>query len=230
LLLLVVILIIRQKDRILNLSIAAFMLFFFFSFGINKVQDGSDSAFFPFSRMYLALPYATVICFGYYESLRKEFRPSALWISLLAICVCASLKFNFAFQRNQRLIHDKGNIVKVHKVTVLEDMCDDLKDVLKQENASTLILVSKKDGLNYGCAALNQMSTFHPRYERRQWVQRETELLPAKQLLFLDYLGVWMKRFPSLPWIKVDHPKYPIYRLPMSESMKQLGLSPNIVK
>lgn len=183
-LLLVLLLLILKKSNKSHEKLAAVsgFLFILFSFGISKVSDGTGSPFFPYSRMFLAIPalyifYLAII--KHYTSLRIPYY--ILLISVLGVFIFKTISLP---DRIKYIVEHNTGAVRVDKIENICHSCDSIQRLLTQTKTDLIVLKTKRDEINYGCPALiNGLKTIHPTYERRLWVYEKEMFTPRKKFL-----------------------------------------------
>lgn len=196
------------------------VVFIVFSFGINKVTDGSESVYFPYSRMYLALPFVLIFFISLIERQRSfTLKPSVfVFISLLFF----SLEQLIAPDRIKRAITTNSGVVQVKNIASLESECNDLSNILEQEEAEAIVIYTKADVLTYGCAAISGINTYYPEYERRLWVKNKFKETSLNDVLILD----WQKRIvsdhPELEVIPLNDSYYPLFKVSSTKKLSEL--------
>lgn len=185
LLILVILIIKKSNKRHEQIAAIAGLCFVIFSFGINKVSDGSGSPFFPYSRMFLGIP---VLYIFYLNILQKysSTKVSPYVIGVIILMVFSFKVYSLPERINYVVKHNTG-VVKVFKIKSLCQACDSINSLLKETGSEFLVLRTKKDEINYGCPALiSEIITIHPTYERRTWIYKKYMFLESKKFLVFD--------------------------------------------
>jgi hypothetical protein len=191
------------REKKINAGIAVFCVPFLItlSLGLNKVLDGSTSIYWPYARMFLAIP----PLFGLTLSFLNEPRAKILrfWIILPLIYFTYHMVTDF---KTIVVKARSGNVVSISKVTSLLDSCQALKKVSNKFNAELIIInhCYLYDALNYGCAACvdNFPKTLRPEYERRTWRLLEDEKRIYKTVLLVEEHRKMEKEFIFVKKIK----------------------------
>ena len=215
-----------SRNGIQLLAIGSFLVLLLISFGFNKVHDGTESVFFPLSRMYLALPLVIVVFSAESIWLNEKVIKQSVWIILALTFVSIGLKLSFGFERMARLHRGPEGVVRLHKVSDLSNTCDEIKKLLEVNDLEAVVFYSKQDGLNYGCEVISDLNTYHPQYERRTWMKKKVSSLPVNTILFIDYQNSMASKFSEFAWKKLNHPSIPCYILDDTRNMKDLGMGP----
>ena len=160
---------IKEKAYALVTLLIPFMIIA--TLGINKIHDGSNSVFFSYSRMFLAIPLILAIVVSFFKNVKF---PNWCYIYLIIPCCyfifhlqTADLKIkdNLDFKRNPVVC-----LIKIDRILL---KCKSLSNFCK-ENKVDLIVISDHfyfDFYNYGCSSCeeNFPNTIRPNYERRTW-------------------------------------------------------------
>lgn len=181
-----------NKRGLLLVSIAA-IGFLVVSLAINKTADGSTSVFFPYGRMFLALP----LVYGLFYYLLRQNRPTSLRLMIILIVfglvgyVAGTKRLETA--QKEAIRNNTGHVQVLH-ISDLCIACDELKQLVNQTNSEVLVFHSKADEYNYGCKAIHpELNTLHPSYDRRSWTFDNEAFTPRQNVLVLD----WNKNFPN---------------------------------
>ena len=159
-----------KREFSLAVFLAVIPVLVLLTFGLNKVHDASDSIFFSYSRMYLALP----VLFAVWASFLPD-RLSRNIILLMLVPFAFTLQkitlFRSTVDTELKRVHHIP--VRVERMKTIETECANLAR-LCDEYSIDLIIVSNHysyDFLTYGCPALHSdlPNTLRPVYERRTW-------------------------------------------------------------
>lgn len=187
LLALITVFMVIRKQRREAIVMSLCLLFVLVTLGLNKTGDGSDSTFFPYSRMYLALPYVAVV--GLYLLVRGRKLNNAFY---LVVAIVASVGFVYQLTDipSKAKISVRGNsgVVQVLTIDKLCLECEKMKKFQKKYQADILVYHYKTDEYNYGCKALQpEMTTLYPEYDRRYWtfINHADTVYPT--ILFMDW-------------------------------------------
>ena len=206
---------IKLKNKKLLLNLVIFTLFILFSFGINKVNDGSNSVFFPYSRMYLGIPFVIIL---FCSELKLKLNKNRAVYALLAFSLIAFvLEQSFFSDRLERAIKTNSGIVQVMSVSELKQLCHELSAALDEEDAELVVFHSKLDVLNYGCSALNETKSYYPDYERRTWLGGIYKDKPIDKVLFIDWKDEITSQYPELNFQRLNNLQFPTYKIQESQ-------------
>ncbi len=157
--------------------------------GIDKVHDGSNSVFFPYSRMYLSIPILLCMSLSFFSGVIKS---KYFYLYLFIPFVF----FLFSFHNLDRSVAINTGPAKKSIITVVETSgllieCNNLKSICDDYKIQ-LVIISDHWGydiLNYGCPACFDSfpNTLRPVYERRTWRLIEDENKIYNQVLVIDY-------------------------------------------
>lgn len=175
------------KKKKLNESMFAFSIPFvlLIPLAASKVHDGTNSIFFSFARMYIAIPILLAISFSFLRL--KKGKLSYLFIFLSLIFVLHKvLKTNQSIDRNL----NNNHVVSVIKTERLYEECKQISDISFNYKID-LIIINKHwfyDFYNYGCPACMKSfpKTLRPSYERRTWRLLEDENKVYSNVLIID--------------------------------------------
>jgi hypothetical protein len=158
-----------------------------FSLGLNKIQDGTGSVFFSYSRMFLAIP----VFVAFFIAILKM-KNTWMGVTLLIIPVLFfAMKSNTLAGSIDRNVNTNMNhVISVEKVSYLLEECENIKSVSVKYNVS-LIVISNHwdyDFIDYGCPACMEgfPPTLRPVYERRIWRLIEDENKIYQNILIID--------------------------------------------
>lgn len=163
----------------------AAVLFVAFTLFVNKTCDGSTSVFFPYSRMYLGLPF--LYLFLYTLSIDKD---SGSKIPAYILFIAAVWNFSQKDVRyaSQQAVRTNSGHVQAIRTERLCDDCDEIQRIAHQFNADIIVFHNKTDEYTYGCVALDPtMQTLHPNYERRYWEFEKHGYAVYNRVLFMDW-------------------------------------------
>ena len=211
----IIILAIRTKNRVVLAASFILLLFILFSLGINKVNDGTASVFFPYSRMFLALPYACLLLIIYSE--KKGYKPTARVLASIAFLAIAgfSVEQVLGSQRINRAMQTNSDVVQLFQNKSLQKDCESLQELLHDQNAELLVVLSKADQYVFGCDALNHLKTLHPNYERRWWLEQQYRPINLKEVVILDWNNEISQYLEPEAYLKIDS-SWPAYKVVQS--------------
>ncbi|MFY0643600.1 MAG: hypothetical protein JXR19_03970 [Bacteroidia bacterium] len=213
---------IKSKNRSVIVASTSLLLFVLISLGVNKVNDGTASVFFPYSRMYLALPYVILLLFILLEKRRNSF-PSKWTLFIIAILgiVGFTVEQLYASQRINRALTTNSDVVQLFQNSTLEEECLSLEKLMQQQNANLLVVLSKADQYTFGCDALRRLKTVHPAYERRWWLVEEYRSFKLENVIVLDWHQQLAEHFSQNQIVKIES-HWPAYRIINSEETVSL--------
>ena len=179
-----IILLFRYKRMLGYLSIGMFC-FIIMSLGLEKTTDGTANVFFPYERMYLALP--LIVCLipnAFSISLNPNYKLVFAVICLLGLGNNArSLGADVQYQ-----VRENPGKVGVKTISALCVECEEIEALVDQNDIDVAVFHSKADLFNYGCKALvPSLKTIHPAYERRYWTFKDLGFDVHDRILFFDW-------------------------------------------
>jgi chromate transport protein ChrA len=163
--------------------------------GLEKVQAGSDSIFYPWSRHFLPLPIALVLYLLWWEMGRQQTARERVRTGLaVALVVCAVGVVATEWRTIDAVVPQEVAVGQRHVIPARTDLvyrnCRLLEiDVRTTHAAIVLFPLSSNLPLNYACPAVLEepFATLCPEYDRRAWLL-ETELARRPgQLLLYDF-------------------------------------------
>jgi hypothetical protein len=182
LLMVLVVLIFKKSNKSYEkLAALSGFLFIIFTFGINKVSDGTGSPFFAYARMYLGIP----VLYVFYLSIlihNYKFRFPVYFIGIIILLsfILKTLPLNHHITN---IVKHNTGVVKVVKIKDLCLTCDSIATYLTKTKSDIIVLKTKRDEINYGCPVLSHIKTIHPSYERRTWIYEQEMTSPRSSLL-----------------------------------------------
>jgi hypothetical protein len=163
--------------------------------GLEKVQAGSDSIFYPWSRHFLPLPIALVLYLLWWEMGRQQTARERIRTGLaVALVLCAAGVVATERRSIDEVVPQEVAVGQRHVIPARTDVvyrnCRLLEiDVRTTQAAIVVFPLSSNLPLNYACPAVLEepISTLCPEYDRRAWLF-ETELARRpRQLLLYDF-------------------------------------------
>jgi hypothetical protein len=177
-----------KREHAKAIAVLSVPLVFILTLGLNKVHDGTDSLFFHYSRMYLAIPIAFALCLSFFD---PPFQP-------LIVCLWAFVPNNYYESQikvlestiAERVKPTDKEVVIVTKVEYILRDCRMLSEVCRAHHVDLFVVANHfyLDAYAQGCAACfsNFPKTLKPRYERRTWRLLEDENKVYKTVMFID--------------------------------------------
>ncbi len=152
---------------------------------VSKVHDGTDSVFFSYSRMYLAVPIIVLLFVSWIEFKNRKW---AYLFTIIAVFFL-SIKISNAkafIEKNM----NKNHVVSTINIKKLYKECAGLFSIATGNNIDLIIIVDhwNYDFYNYACpACIKQFpKTLRPAYERRTWRLVEDENKVYSNVLLID--------------------------------------------
>ena len=172
----------KNNEAIVALSIPFLLLIPLIT---SKIHDGTNSVFFPLTRMYLAIPLLLAFLVSFLQSNKEKLVYIFLSISFVFLIVKIS-NINPSIDRNL----NKNHVVAVIETEKLLQECQQVSEISNQ-NKIDLIIINDHwfyDFYNYGCSACigNFPNTIRPAYERRTWRLSEDENIIYSNVLIID--------------------------------------------
>ncbi len=179
----------QSKSAVLMTLVVLFVLA---TLSLNKTLDGTYSTFFPFSRMYLALPYVLVL--GVSLTIQhvsyKRLKKIILVVGVIGfICQCFDIP-----KKAKASVQGNSGVVQVLRIDKLCAECVKLNKIQQDYKADVTVFHYKTDEYIYGCKALQpEMETLYPEYDRRYWTFMQHADTIYETVLFMD----WSLRLPE---------------------------------
>jgi hypothetical protein len=166
---------IRQRRFAGALSIGLALLLTIASLVFKKVHEGFESVFYPYARMFLAVPlltaFAALVAFSPAPE-RRGVWPSTPVLVLLCFIFAAfaTSKHLRARESIRRVSSQPQTLVLISRTEELERECTALRQLAVMHHTS-LVVFAHNRRLAYGCAAKwsPSVETLLPDFERRTW-------------------------------------------------------------
>jgi len=174
-----------RHNRLLGYLTLSVFIFVLVSLGLEKTTDGTANVFFPYERMYLALPLVISLLPRVQGIILKP-----AYKFMLMVVALIGLGQSVSSIEPDVLTHVQENSGKVgvKKISELCVQCEEINTLVDEFNADVTVFHSKADMFNYGCKALiPSLKTIHPAYERRYWTFKELGFDAHDRLLFFDW-------------------------------------------
>lgn len=159
----------KRQDR----PMYALLLFLFClisTFGLTKLQNGTNSIFFSSTRMLLSVPLAFAF-FIPFLNLRSKWVPVTFFVLALSLLI---IKFKILPEKiDEHVDYRKDHIVAMDKYAVVVRECRKL-NYFAQKNKTNLVVIAESgfyDFYDFGCAVCLDSfpNTLRPDTERRTW-------------------------------------------------------------
>ena len=159
-----------------------------------KVHDGTNSIFFSYSRMYLAIPVILTLLLSFVKFNNRFLIYCTVAIALFFCC------YKMITAKGSIESHLKGyHIVSIIKNSKLKDKCEQINRITSNHDADLVILKdhNHSDLYNYGCPALIDSfpNTLKPAYERRTWRLIEDKGKVYENVLIIDYTNELIRKY-----------------------------------
>ena len=182
-----------RKDQLsVAIALLAGLVLLVVSFGLNKVHHGTFNVFFPWSRMFLAIPFLLVLFIS-----QAKMRDSGRVMWSMPILAAGFFGYKAFVQQaavDRQVDPRIDTKVEMATVTVIEQHCMGIRRVAEENNADLLVINwgRYKHLINYGCPCLvaDFPTTIEPALDRRTWHMRDlaTQVFPNVLLTGMDEL------------------------------------------
>lgn len=200
----------KKKNRSIEFTAIATLLFLFISLGINKVSDGTSSIYFPYSRMFIGFPFVVLMLFIYL--FKSQAAKKSTIYSLIALGILGfTLKQLYFSERIDRALHTSSGVVQVRYVPDLRAQCLQLDSMLIEKDKKLLLFHYKADELTYGCKVYANTPTLHPRYERRYWLMERYKNIKANEVLFFDWTNKIQTEIDKITFVRDTSSSEPLF-------------------
>jgi hypothetical protein len=164
------------------------------SFAYQRVHDGRSSVFYPYGRMYLAVPvlFVWLLLLAYPREKPTRWRALGPWISRSLLMVVAGLAILAAYRKHDLMPGQLNSasvdvqLVRLIEVAQARDMARHVQAAADSEQASCVLLGDDGWRWNYLLPALTNCETLFPFFERRTWRLHEECLPRYDRILVLE--------------------------------------------
>ncbi|MFT7591685.1 MAG: hypothetical protein ACI9UJ_001614, partial [bacterium] len=175
-----------------RLIMSTVILFLLATLSLNKTLDGTYSTFFPYSRMYLALPFVLVLALHFVVTSKRA-------IVTYLIFVVGVVGFVYQLYdvpiKAKASVRGNTGVVQVIRIDKLCLECVEMSAMQDRYEADLLVFHYKTDEYTYGCKALQpSLQTLYPEYDRRYWSFAKHADTAYNTVLFLD----WSLKLPEV--------------------------------
>lgn len=159
------------------------------SFGVNKVHDGIASIFYPWARMFLAVPFLLAV---FASRAKLRLKGILLYVTPAVALAFVGLKRDAMMTIVQgEMAPEREKNLAVLPVAELRQRCPAIADVARKNEARLLVIGwgSMKHMDAYACPCLEEgfPLTVEPELDRRTWHLRAIAGSKPATVLFSDY-------------------------------------------
>ncbi|HRU34441.1 MAG TPA: hypothetical protein P5035_03495 [Bacteroidales bacterium] len=176
----------KRKMHIEALVSASLSVLILLSLFVSKVYNGTTSIFFPYARMYLAIPLVLVVLLSFIRTRNKYFTIIFVLISVFIL----SYKFIYTKKEIKECMNRSKSVIGVMNTKKLLSECEELSTISQKYNIDLMVISFhwNYDFYNYGCPACIEdfPKTLRPAYERRTWRLIEDENYVYENLMIID--------------------------------------------
>lgn len=174
-----------RHNRLLGYLSLSMFIFVIVSLGLEKTTDGTLNVFFPYERMYLALPLVISLL---PRVLGIVLKPAYKFLLMVVALIGLGQNVSSIEQDVRTQVKENSGKVGVKTISELCVQCEEINALVDEFNADVAVFHSKSDMFNYGCKALiPSLKTIHPAYERRYWTFKELGFSVNDRVLFFDW-------------------------------------------
>ena len=178
----------KQKNVMAMLTVLAMLLLLLFSFGFNKIYDGTDSLHFHSARMFITIPLLWVFCF---ILTKPTYEPMAVYLVVLLPWHYYKIQTASIEENVGQLVKQKTTeVVIVSPVKPILSNCKSLNEIALKHQVELFVVVNHfyADAYASGCAACFDTfpKTLNTNFERRTWRLLEDEKKVYRQIMLID--------------------------------------------
>ncbi|HAQ65922.1 MAG TPA: hypothetical protein DCR43_08750 [Bacteroidales bacterium] len=196
---------------------------------LSKVHDGSDSVFFSYARMYLAVPVLLMLMLSFIRIQDQKWMYGFIIMSIVffGINIATSKE---AIEKNMKNKH----VIIVLPTDLLQKECSELQKISDNNNVNLIVIVNHYfyDVYDYGCPSCMQSfpKTIRPEYERRTWRLIEDENKVYTNILIIDLAREYDKEFDFINKVKEKQGMYLLKNNTLCTKLLYEKLSINVRK
>lgn len=190
LMVLVCILSFKQARMSVGWALIGVLLLVIFSFCFAKVHDGSDSIFFPLSRVFLGVPFILAWAFARLQPSPATVSTATGVLALLAIANCTLRMSEAHSTYASELSRQEGLPVRTWPVSNIKERCMVVNELAEKTGAEHIIILRGEDPFASQFLAYS-LPVFHPRspmtwmvdHDRRKLQRVHLSDMPIKRAL-----------------------------------------------
>lgn len=156
-----IILLLVQRRMAAMWSALSAVALIIFSFSFAKVHDGSDSIFFPLSRIFLGMPLLLAWCWGRLEIRRSLLAPLVMVVAIAALAHGIQRMAVARATYAEALLHQDGLPVRTRTVAAIRAKCALVAERAMNNQADAIYLLRGSDGFTAQFLAYG-IPVFHP--------------------------------------------------------------------
>ena len=177
----------RQKKNAVLFGALTLAFITCLSLGINKCHDATDSVFFSYARMYLALPVASLFLLTKLNAETTLFR----WIIPAVAVMLYYQRENVKIKVDEYVAFVDNTVLTISNVESLKSGCKEIEEIWKSTQAQAIIFGPGKlhEHWTYSraCPCLTEIDIMvRPEYERKTWDLRELDHDTYDQFLWFS--------------------------------------------
>lgn len=180
----------RQRDRRSAYALLAGVLLLLFALTVNKVHDGYPTVFYSWSRMFTALPLLMALFLGRLGM--PAISPAKLGLLLLVPVTFFTVKCTMISAAvHHEVVEKTEHNMYVSKIPELKKTCKSIRMAAEKLGASLIIIGRnpEKHQLNYACPCLEDKwpISLEPQLDRRTWVLKAAAVQKHPTILFAGF-------------------------------------------
>lgn len=194
----------RFSEKRSMIALAAAVLLLVASFGVNKVHDGIPSVFYPWARMFIAVPFLLALFAA------RIAVPQSRWLLMALPLLSAGFFVHKCIVQadavERQLNHQRATNKEVAEVADLHRQCVRIASVAHAQRAALVVTTwgPRKHLINYGCPCLvaDFPHTLNPELDRRTWHLHDESEKQVSTVMFSGFdegmLRIWRAKFPDM--------------------------------
>jgi len=188
-----------SKNKKQGVALAFSLILIMMSFGANKIYDGTNSVFFSYSRMFLAIPLLIAYFVPFIQIKRNSF---SILFFLVSICFFIFKQSNLEASIKKNLGPDKENVIMVTDIRNVKSECQRIGELSKKYHIDLIVVVNYGfyDFLDFGCTTCIDSfpKTIRPCCESRVWRLQEDKDKVYSNVFIMDEYQQMKDQLPNL--------------------------------
>ncbi|HUO11022.1 MAG TPA: hypothetical protein VM008_22170 [Phycisphaerae bacterium] len=168
--------------------------FAIYTLGYKRVHEGSESVFFAYSRMYLAVPVLPILLLVWADARKAAAHAMGYWAwigrgslaALVGLALFTSHRNAQASPHTVAMELDNVEVLQVIDVGEARNIARAVQSAADSQSAHFVLLVGNQKRWTYLLPTLTDCQTLYPDYERRTWRLNEESFPRYKRILVMD--------------------------------------------